>query len=173
MHQQVRSRRRSFVCIDRRRRPSRSYRGQSAPRRSRYQGQLIGPTWLYSIKSTPYNTQGVLFNCYNYMTDRTETYYQWIESHLSDDPAALRLKFAHRHDDGIDYADAITQIECRRKFGKSSPILSLPIRTSASLPFLPESSPPPTHSRHGTARSCPKALRRPTSQPALASTCSI
>ena len=52
------------------------------------------------------------------MTDRTETYYQWIESHLSDDPAALRLKFAHRHDDGIDYADAITQIECRRKFGK-------------------------------------------------------
>ncbi len=53
------------------------------------------------------------------MTDRrTETYYQWIESHLSDDPAVLRLKFAHRHDDGIDYADAITQIECRRKFGK-------------------------------------------------------
>lgn len=44
-------------------------------------------------------------------------YYDWIEAHASDNPAALRLKYAGRKD-GMDYASAITQIECRRRFGK-------------------------------------------------------
>lgn len=52
------------------------------------------------------------------MTGNTDSYYKWIESHTTDDPTALRLKYGKRRDDGIDYADAITQIECRRKFGK-------------------------------------------------------
>lgn len=45
-------------------------------------------------------------------------FFSWVEAHINDDPAALRLKFGSKKDSGIDYAAAITQIECRRKFGK-------------------------------------------------------
>ncbi|MCM1066887.1 MAG: RsmD family RNA methyltransferase [Muribaculaceae bacterium] len=44
-------------------------------------------------------------------------FFSWIDSHLNDDPKSLRLKYSVKKDD-IDYAAAITQIECRRKFGK-------------------------------------------------------
>lgn len=43
--------------------------------------------------------------------------YRWILDNLNATPADLRLRYANRND-GIDYAEAITQIECRRKFGK-------------------------------------------------------
>lgn len=45
------------------------------------------------------------------------TFWNWVESHINDDPTALRLKYPAAKD-GIDYPLAITQIECRRKFGK-------------------------------------------------------
>lgn len=41
-------------------------------------------------------------------------FFEWVESHLYDNPAELRLKYAGR--EGLDYASAIVQIECRRKF---------------------------------------------------------
>ncbi len=37
--------------------------------------------------------------------------FSWINAHIADDPARLRLKYGH------GYADEILQIECRRKFG--------------------------------------------------------
>ena len=43
-------------------------------------------------------------------------FWQWIENHLHDDPSRLRL--AGFSDENIDASDAITQIECRRRFGK-------------------------------------------------------
>lgn len=39
-------------------------------------------------------------------------FFDWIRDHASDDVAKLRLKY------GKEYGGAITQIECRRKFGK-------------------------------------------------------
>ncbi|MDE6525711.1 MAG: class I SAM-dependent methyltransferase [Muribaculaceae bacterium] len=48
----------------------------------------------------------------------TNSFYRWIESHATDNPAALRLKYSRSKDSDIDYADAILQIECRQKFGK-------------------------------------------------------
>lgn len=48
----------------------------------------------------------------------TDKFLQFIESHKDDDVAALRLKYANVKDTDIDYALAITQIECRRKYGK-------------------------------------------------------
>ena len=42
--------------------------------------------------------------------------YAWIEAHIADNPDALRLA-CHGRTDGFDYSNAITQIECRRKFG--------------------------------------------------------
>ncbi len=47
--------------------------------------------------------------------DTSKAFYQWIAEHSKDDPAALRLKYSHK-DGPIDYAGAIVQIECRRKF---------------------------------------------------------
>ena len=44
-------------------------------------------------------------------------FFSWIERHLNDDPKSLRLKYSGKSGT-IDYAAAITQIECRRKFGK-------------------------------------------------------
>lgn len=45
------------------------------------------------------------------------TFYSWIQAHLNDDTKALRLKYAGKTEP-IDYAAAITQIECRQRFGK-------------------------------------------------------
>lgn len=44
-------------------------------------------------------------------------FFEWVREHIADDPTRLRLKYRGTAD-GIDYAAAITQIECRRKFGK-------------------------------------------------------
>ncbi len=44
-------------------------------------------------------------------------FFEWVREHISDDPTRLRLKYRGTAD-GIDYAAAITQIECRHKFGK-------------------------------------------------------
>ncbi len=44
--------------------------------------------------------------------------FTWVREHLNDDTAKLRLKYGAVKDGDIDYAAAITQIECRRKFGK-------------------------------------------------------
>lgn len=38
--------------------------------------------------------------------------WEWVDAHMADDPKALWLKF------GKDYEAEITQIECRRRFGK-------------------------------------------------------
>lgn len=50
----------------------------------------------------------------------TQQFFHWIDRHITDDPAALRLRYSHRGADSnageIDYPLAITQIECRRKF---------------------------------------------------------
>lgn len=46
----------------------------------------------------------------------TEQFFEWVRVHAADDPSALRLKYRDRRTDGIDYASAIVQIECRRKF---------------------------------------------------------
>lgn len=46
----------------------------------------------------------------------TELFFEWVRAHADDDPSALRLKYHDRRTDGIDYAAAIVQIECRRKF---------------------------------------------------------
>lgn len=43
-------------------------------------------------------------------------FYKWIDEHIADDPAKLRLKFAGKTVEGVDVAAAIIQIECRRKF---------------------------------------------------------
>ena len=50
------------------------------------------------------------------MTDCKE-FFEWVRTHIADNPSALRLKYS-RCNDGFDYEAAITQIECRRKFGK-------------------------------------------------------
>lgn len=47
----------------------------------------------------------------------TTEFYHWINEHLADDPAKLRLKFAGKTVEGVDVAAAIVQIECRRRFG--------------------------------------------------------
>ena len=46
------------------------------------------------------------------MKEFTTEFFDWIRDHASDDVAKLRLKY------GKEYGGAITQIECRRKFGK-------------------------------------------------------
>lgn len=46
-----------------------------------------------------------------------DEFFDWVEVHINDDPAALRLKYAGKSG-AVDYACAITQIECRRRFGK-------------------------------------------------------
>lgn len=44
-----------------------------------------------------------------------QQFFDWIDSHHNEDPQALRLKYAGKTSD-FDYAAAITQIECRRRF---------------------------------------------------------
>ncbi len=51
------------------------------------------------------------------MNDKDKIFFDWVDSHACDDPSALRLKFGGKAGP-IDYAAAITQIECRKKFGK-------------------------------------------------------
>lgn len=48
---------------------------------------------------------------------RFNTLFEWVRAHIADNPMTLRLKYS-QCDDGYDYDAAITQIECRRKFGK-------------------------------------------------------
>lgn len=47
-----------------------------------------------------------------------EKFWQFIEKNRDKNPSELRLKYSGKTDDGIDYEQAITQIECRRKYGK-------------------------------------------------------
>lgn len=63
----------------------------------------------------PYGTD--LCFIINIMQLPDSTFWDWIDSHINDDPTALRLKYPAAKD-GMDYPLAITQIECRRKFGK-------------------------------------------------------
>lgn len=50
------------------------------------------------------------------MTDDI-AFFNWVEEHRTDNPSTLRLKYGNKKEP-IDYADAILQIECRKKFGK-------------------------------------------------------
>lgn len=47
----------------------------------------------------------------------SKDFFEWVRTHIADNPSALRLKYP-RNCEGFDYEAAITQIECRRKFGK-------------------------------------------------------
>ena len=51
------------------------------------------------------------------MTTIDNKFWSWVDAHLNDDPIRLRLKYSTCND-GFDYDAAITQIECRRRFGK-------------------------------------------------------
>lgn len=44
-------------------------------------------------------------------------FFEWIKANANIDPVVLRLKYAGKGG-GIDYHEAITQIECRRRFGR-------------------------------------------------------
>lgn len=44
-------------------------------------------------------------------------FFDWVRTNSSSEPVALRLKYAGKND-GFDYSEAITQIECRKKFGR-------------------------------------------------------
>lgn len=46
----------------------------------------------------------------------SKQFFDFIKAHIADDPRALRLKY-HGVDGAIDYPFAITQIECRKRFG--------------------------------------------------------
>lgn len=48
----------------------------------------------------------------------SDNFWNWVELHINDGPASLRLKYHGKIDEEIDYAKAITQIECRQKFGR-------------------------------------------------------
>lgn len=47
----------------------------------------------------------------------TPGFFAWIGQHIHDNPSALRLKYHNNTSLGFDVDDAITQIECRQKFG--------------------------------------------------------
>ena len=47
----------------------------------------------------------------------TPSFFRFVSTHLADDPHALRLKYHGIGDGAIDYPLAITQIECRKRFG--------------------------------------------------------
>lgn len=49
------------------------------------------------------------------MEQLDDNFWKWVDEHLHDDPVKLRLKYNKKNGD-IDYAAAITQIECRNKF---------------------------------------------------------
>lgn len=48
----------------------------------------------------------------------TDEFWQFVCDNRTADPAALRLRYAGKLDAKVDFSLAITQIECRRKFGK-------------------------------------------------------
>lgn len=48
---------------------------------------------------------------------QSNEFFNWIDLHAKDDPSLLRLKYAGKSTPAMDYSFAITQIECRRKFG--------------------------------------------------------
>ena len=52
------------------------------------------------------------------LTTMTADLFAWVDAHINDDPLKLRLKFAGKSTGSFSYDAAITQIECRRKFGK-------------------------------------------------------
>lgn len=47
----------------------------------------------------------------------SKEFFTWVDLHAKDDPSLLRLKYAGKSSPSMDYSCAITQIECRRKFG--------------------------------------------------------
>lgn len=51
------------------------------------------------------------------MMTNYKVFFEWVKVHIDDNPSTLRLRYP-RNCDGFDYEAAITQIECRRKFGK-------------------------------------------------------
>lgn len=51
------------------------------------------------------------------MTSYTEDFFDFLNANKTSDPNALRLKFYGKQANGIDYAQAIDQIEARRKSG--------------------------------------------------------
>lgn len=57
------------------------------------------------------------YRCLINMIHITDKFWQWVDEHSADDPAKLRLKYHGAEADGVDLPLAITQIECRRKFG--------------------------------------------------------
>lgn len=44
------------------------------------------------------------------------TFWQWVNAHIGDDPSRLRL--ASHPKTGFDISEAVTQVECRNRFGK-------------------------------------------------------
>jgi len=48
----------------------------------------------------------------------SDEFFRWVGQHKADDVLGLRLKYAGRVSPEIDYGFAITQIECRKRFGK-------------------------------------------------------
>lgn len=52
------------------------------------------------------------------MLNITPDFWQFVDTHLGDDTNALRLKYHGRQDCGFDLDLALTQIECRKRFGK-------------------------------------------------------
>lgn len=52
------------------------------------------------------------------MVTDSDKLFEWVEKHLKDDPAALRLRFHGKEEAEFDFEAAIRQVECRRRFGK-------------------------------------------------------
>lgn len=50
------------------------------------------------------------------MNGLNNAFFEWVDAHVLDNPSALRLKFSSAKHADLDYASAIVQIECRRKF---------------------------------------------------------
>lgn len=51
------------------------------------------------------------------MVPEDNNFYDWVAAHSADDTSKLRFKYAGKTGD-IDYADAILQIDCRRKYAR-------------------------------------------------------
>lgn len=89
------------------------------------------------------------------MTDDI-AFFNWVEEHRTDNPSTLRLKYGNKKEP-IDYADAILQIECRKKFGKKLADTLAAFLDFTSRRHLPENNPPPIVWQSITLRSCRKA----------------
>ncbi len=64
------------------------------------------------------------------MTTPNSEFIKWVRANATADCTKLRLKYASAKGDSIDYFDAITQIECHRKFAAKFP------ETFAAFPDL-------------------------------------